>query len=56
MSTRPEEYVLPANETIADIIAHIQNCTGPILIHSEPSGFGKTNPRESAISGAKRQS
>lgn len=42
MSTRPEEYVLPANETIADIIAHIQNYTGPILIHSELSGVGKT--------------
>lgn len=37
-----EEYVLPSPEDIADVASHIQNYTGPVLIHSRYSGVGKT--------------
>jgi len=37
-----DEYVLPSPEDIADISSHIQNYTGPLLIHSRYSGAGKT--------------
>lgn len=36
------EYVLPSPEDIADISSHIQNYTGPVLVHSKYSGVGKT--------------
>lgn len=37
-----DEYVLPGDEEIADIAAALRSYTGPILIHSEYSGVGKT--------------
>jgi type II secretory pathway predicted ATPase ExeA len=37
-----DEYVFPSEESIADIASHIQDYTGPVLIHSEYSGVGKT--------------
>lgn len=37
-----DEYVLPSPEDIADVASHIQNYTGPVLIHSKYSGVGKT--------------
>ena len=37
-----DEYVLPSPEDIADIASHIQNYTGPVLVHSRYSGVGKT--------------
>jgi type II secretory pathway predicted ATPase ExeA len=37
-----DEYVLPSGGTIADIASHIQDYTGPVLIHSRYSGVGKT--------------
>jgi len=37
-----DEYVFPSEESIADIASHIQDYTGPLLIHSEFSGVGKT--------------
>jgi type II secretory pathway predicted ATPase ExeA len=37
-----DEYVLPGNEEIADVISHLTSYTGPVLIHSRYSGVGKT--------------
>lgn len=37
-----DEYVLPSEGSIADIASHVSDYTGPILIHSEYSGVGKT--------------
>jgi type II secretory pathway predicted ATPase ExeA len=37
-----DEYVLPAEEEVADIASHLRSYTGPILIHSRFSGVGKT--------------
>jgi len=37
-----DEYVFPSEESIADIASHIQDYTGPLLVHSEYSGVGKT--------------
>jgi type II secretory pathway predicted ATPase ExeA len=37
-----DEYVLPSENSIADIANHIRDYTGPVLIHSEYSGVGKT--------------
>ncbi|ELY58841.1 ATP-binding protein [Natronococcus jeotgali] len=37
-----DEYVLPSEGTIADIASHIQDYTGPVLVHSRYSGVGKT--------------
>jgi type II secretory pathway predicted ATPase ExeA len=37
-----DEYVLPSENSVADIANHIRDYTGPILIHSEYSGVGKT--------------
>jgi len=37
-----DEYVLPSHEDIADVSSHLQNYTGPILVHSPYSGVGKT--------------
>ncbi|UTF55992.1 AAA family ATPase [Natronosalvus rutilus] len=37
-----DEYVLPSAEDIADVSSHLQNYTGPVLIHSRYSGVGKT--------------
>jgi len=37
-----DEYVLPSREDIADVSSHLQNYTGPILVHSPYSGVGKT--------------
>lgn len=36
------EYVLPSADEIADIASHLQNYTGPVLVHSRYSGVGKT--------------
>ena len=36
------EYVLPSPEDIADVSSHLQNYTGPVLVHSPYSGVGKT--------------
>ena len=40
--TTTEDYVLPNEEDIADVVSHIGQYTGPILIHSGLSGVGKT--------------
>jgi len=37
-----DEYVLPSENSVADIANHIRDYTGPVLIHSEYSGVGKT--------------
>jgi len=37
-----DEYVLPSEGSIADIASHLTDYTGPVLIHSEYSGVGKT--------------
>ncbi|MFW6382526.1 MAG: AAA family ATPase [Haloferacaceae archaeon] len=37
-----DEYVLPSENSVADIANHIRDYTGPILIHSAYSGVGKT--------------
>ncbi len=37
-----DNYVMPSKEDIADIISHINEYSGPILVHSEYSGVGKT--------------
>lgn len=37
-----DEYVLPSAEDIADVSSHLQNYTGPVLVHSTYSGVGKT--------------
>lgn len=37
-----DEYVLPSEGSIADIASHLTDYTGPILIHSQYSGVGKT--------------
>jgi type II secretory pathway predicted ATPase ExeA len=37
-----DEYVLPSHEDVADVVSHIQNYTGPVLVHSQYSGVGKT--------------
>lgn len=37
-----DEYVLPSAEDIADVSSQIQNYTGPVLVHSQYSGVGKT--------------
>lgn len=39
---RLSEYVLPESDHIADITAQIRSYTGPVLIHSQYSGVGKT--------------
>jgi type II secretory pathway predicted ATPase ExeA len=37
-----DEYVLPSEGSIADIASHLTDYTGPVLVHSEYSGVGKT--------------
>lgn len=37
-----DEYVIPSEGDIADITSHLHDYTGPITIHSEYSGIGKT--------------
>lgn len=37
-----DEYVLPSESSVADIASHIRDYTGPVLVHSELSGVGKT--------------
>ncbi len=37
-----EDYVLPNEDDIADVVSHINQYTGPVLIHSGLSGVGKT--------------
>lgn len=37
-----DDYVLPSEGEVADVISHINQYTGPILIHSQFSGIGKT--------------
>ncbi|WP_205625986.1 AAA family ATPase [Halorubrum tropicale] len=37
-----DEYVLPSENSVADIANHIRDYTGPVLIHSQYSGVGKT--------------
>ncbi len=37
-----EDYVLPTDDDIADLITHINEYSGPVLIHSRYSGVGKT--------------
>lgn len=36
------DYVLPSEGQIADVVSHVNQYTGPILIHSQYSGVGKT--------------
>lgn len=44
--TKPGEYVLPGDpdDTTAmeDVVSHLRDYTGPVVIHSEYSGVGKT--------------
>lgn len=37
-----DEYVLPSENSVADIANHIRDYTGPVLVHSQYSGVGKT--------------
>lgn len=35
-------YVIPSDDDVADVFSAINNYTGPIVIHSDKSGIGKT--------------
>ncbi len=40
--TSVNDYVLPSEGDVADVIAHVNEYTGPLIIHSQYSGVGKT--------------
>jgi type II secretory pathway predicted ATPase ExeA len=40
--TTVDDYVLPEEGDVADVISHINQYTGPVLVHSRYTGVGKT--------------